>query len=368
MATSASAQIQQDFPAVAVVDFQVNPLKVSNADLGKQAAAAIRRAIAQGGTLDVVPIETINRTLDEMGYQQAPTERAALIRLGQNLNVASIISGTVVDARIDDVGGGKQARILVRIEMRDVASGLVVNGAQALGKTGVRTGEVSEATLLANAIDDMAFNAVREMDGRQLPSATVLNTLNGQALINKGARSGFHIGMDVIIVRGSDQVGNATVSSVDNDSAFISFGNLIKGVQPGDKVRSLYTPATNVLGLTATGVQQSRATRGGSNSGLVSLLLVVLALAFLLGQGRGGNTSLAKVIAQSIATPSDQAAVRVNWVRDAFLRGNDEGPFQWQVWREDGSLAPVAVAAGTEGAVIDDALGTFAPTGSSPWY
>jgi hypothetical protein len=223
--------------------------------------------------------------------------------------------------------------------------------------------------MMGNAISDMAFRIVRDMSNRQLPSATVLNTLKDQALINRGSRSGFRTGMEVIIVRGKDQVGSASVTSVDADSSFVTYGNLIKGVQPGDKVRSLYTPERVPISLEDNGnANTSRKARGGSNSGLVSLLLVVLALAFLLGQGRGGDSNLATIKAEPMVTGADQAAVNVSWTRDPFLRGNNEGPYRWQVWRNDGSQSPVAVADGTLGNIVDDALGTNAPSAANPWY
>ena len=367
-AGNASAQAS-DFPAIAVIDFEVNSGRVDNAALGPMAAEAVRKELAKLGTADIVPNETIKRTIDELGWQTAPKDRASLIRLGQNLNVDTIVTGEVRDAHVDSVGNGRQARILVAMEMRDVASGLTINGAQTIGSSGVRTGEVANNTMYGDAINAMAFDAVRDMQNRQLPSATVLNTLKDQALINRGARSGFRPGMPVIIVRGHDQVGNATVSTVDPDSAFINFGSLIKGVQPGDKVRSLYSPDKTMLEILPNGTARtSRGVRSGSNSGLVSLLLVVLALAFLLGQGRGSNETLAKVKAEAVMTASDQAGVMISWTRDPFLRGNQEGPFRWQVWRNDGSLSPVAVADGTQGNVIDDTVGTNAPTGANPWY
>jgi hypothetical protein len=369
-AKTASAQIQ-DFPAVAVVDFVVESKAtgVGMPDLGARAAAAIRTELAALGTADLIPIETINRVIGEMGWQEAPMDRASLIRLGQNLNVSTIVTGRVIDAQLGNSGNGRVARILVAVDMRDVASGLTINGGHAVGESGVRTDDVASTSLMGNAITDMAFRVVREMQARQLPSATVLNTLKDQALVNRGSRAGFRSGMEVIIIRGKDQVGSATVGSVDADSAFINYGNLIKGVQPGDKVRTLYSPERTPIGLSTGGdLQTSRRARGGSNSGLVSLLLVVLALAFLLGQGRGGNSDLASIKAEAMVTAADQAAVNVSWTRDPFLRGNEEGPFKWQVWRNDGSLAPVAVAAGQLGNIVDDAVGTNAPNGSNPWY
>jgi hypothetical protein len=367
-AGKAAAQAQ-DFPAVAIIDFSVNSSRVDVPELGAMSAAAVRTEFGRLGSADVVPNETINRTIMEMGWQTPPTDRAGMIRLGQNLNVDTMITGEVRDARIYTSGSGRQAKILVALSMHDVASGLVINGAQTIGSSGVRTGEVATSSLYQDAINGMAFDAVREMANRALPSATVLNTLRDQALINRGSRSGFRGGQNVIIIRGRDQVGNATISQVDADSAFINFGTLIKGVQPGDKVRTLYTPERIIEDLGSSGEGNTRrGARGGSNSGLVSLLLVVLALAFLLGQGRGSNATLASVTAQATITASDQPGVVVSWTRDPFVRGNNEGPYRWQVWRVDGGIAPVAVADGSAGFIVDDAVGSNAPNAANPWY
>ncbi len=361
--TTVFAQVQE-IPSVVVVDLTLGP-KVKSGDLGRIAAEELRLELAKVGSSDVIAYETIKRALEDLGQEGIPTDRATLTRLGQTLGASSIVVGEVLEARIDAVGGGSQARILIKIQMRDVASGLAINGAQVIGNSGVRTGDVSEETMFSDACKAAAFEAAREMSARQLPSATVLNTLPKSALINKGSRAGFKAGMEVIIVRGKEQVGTATVSGVDADSAFINYGKLIKGIQPGDKVRTLYTPEREFKGITSSGKPKAtRAARGGSNSGLVSLLLVLVALGFLLGQGRGSDLTLARVTTQATVTAQDQPAVVVSWTRDAFLRGNHEGPWQWQVWRNDGSATPVAVTDGIFGFVIDDALGT----NSGLWY
>ena len=61
-----------------------------------------------------------------------------------------------------------------------------------------------------------AAEAVAKIQSQVLPSATVLNTRNNEALINRGAREGFKDGQQVIVTRGREEVATATVFGTDN--------------------------------------------------------------------------------------------------------------------------------------------------------
>jgi hypothetical protein len=112
--------------------------------------------------------------------------------------------------------------------------------------------------------------------------------------------------------------------------------------------------------------QVSRERRGGSNSGLVSLLLVLGLLAFLLFQGKGSNQdAVNNVFAEAVMQSNDVPGVRISWTRDSFFRGNNSGPVYYQVWRNGVNNVPVAVVPGTQANAIDDTLGSDAPV---EWY
>ena len=360
-AQTASAQILAD-NAVAIVDFRVTR-DGDTADLGKLAADSIRTECAASATSDeeIIPGETVARAMENLGFALPPIERTQLMRLGMELDARTIVRGEVVDWRIIEKDGGRVAIVAMRVFVHDVASGLTVNGSGLSGETGVRPEGTDDATMYRDAMKQAAFDAVNEIRQRKLPSATVLNTLNESALINKGGRSGFVTGMQIIVVRGSDQVATAVVGDVSPGSAFINITRTFKGVQPGDKVRVLFTvPEVGLIN--PEGIAQTRRSSrvGGSNSGLVSLLVVLVLLAFLLGQGRGGNAALiAGVTSEAIVQANDIPGVKISWKRDAFLRGNLEGPWQWQIFRDD-PVIPVAVADGVQGFIVDDALGTAA--------
>src|SRR5690606_24532972 len=159
----------------------------------------------------------------------------------------------------------------------------------------------------------------------------------------------------------SENVGSGSVISVDPDSAFIKFDNISKGVSTGDKITRIIDPPAP-LGITKDGeVRYGDKKQSNGNQGLVTLLILVVILGFLLGQGRGGSTDLIQdVRAEAVTQANEIPGVRVSWTRDPFLRGNPNsgGPYQWQVFRDSISVGPVAVADGVASSVIDDTAQT----------
>lgn len=353
----AQAQLES-LPTWAVVDF-ANLGGKGDADLGARGAEAFRSELAKTNKYDVLPSDTVKRVMDELGIQ-APVRRSdELIRLGQNLRAQTIVSGEIVNWRVVNSGNGKRADVLLRIEVRDVASGLSVNGTALAASSSERTGDVAEATLVGEALAAAAFSAVKDIEARTLPNATVLNTLEREALINQGTRVGFQKGQEVIVTRGREQVATASVTNVEPDSATIRVARQIKGIQPGDKVRVIFTVPTLKPDFTdAGGAKVVKPRPKGNNSGLIAVLLVLGVLVVLLGQGRGSNNDvITDVKAEAVMLPDDTPAVRISWRPDGFVKGNQQR-FRWQVFRSDaGDLVPVVVADGRETSVVDDARG-----------
>ncbi len=360
----AQAQIETR-PTWAVTEFE-NVSKKGPENLGKIAAQAISDELGKTNQYDVLPVETVVRVMADLGLQ-APVKNAPdLNRLGMNLQANTVVSGQIVKWRIIPSGAGKQADVLLRMEVRDVASGLTVNGSALQCSSGVRTGDVSDETLLTQALTAGAFTAVSDMSKRSLPAATVLNTLPKEALINKGSRSGFEENQTVIIVRGREQVAQALVARVDPDSAFVRVTRQIKGVQPGDRVRVIFdVPSIKDFGAAGQPRVASRP-KSRSNAGLVSLILV-LAIVGLLAN-KSGQDMATDVKAEAVTTIAANPGVRVSWSRDSLLRGNNEGAFAWQLWRNDVAGTPVAVCDGRDSTVVDDSLGTNAPGNGRSWY
>jgi len=351
----ATAQVETQ-PTWAVVEFQ-NLSPKGGAGYGKVASDAVSSELAKTNKYALESPETVSRKMTELGYPQTGLRPDQLVRLGQNIPVTTIVSGQIVDWQVISAGGGKQADVLLRVEVRDVASGLMINGAALKASSSIRGGEVSDETLVNEAIGAGAFQAVADIIGRQLPRASVLNTIGNTALINRGSRSGFKADQEVVVTRGREQVAAAVVREVNPDDSIIAVTRPIKGIQPGDKVQVIFA-VPELKGFDKRGnadIVRPRSRGAGQNAGLITLLIIVGIAAFLLGGGNGGGQDLVtNTIAEAFVLPDDTPAVKISWRPDAFIKGNAQR-FQWQVYRSDSPFAPVIIAPGNTTEAVDDA-------------
>lgn len=349
----AAAQLET-MPVWAVVEFS-DLSKKPVEGIGQMAAEAISAELAKSNRYDVLPTDTVNRTAADLGLQMPVRRPDELIRLGQNLRAQTIVSGEIVNTRIVTNGDQKRADVLVRIEVRDVASGLSVNGAALSSSSAQRSIDVDDASLFRDALSAAAFNGVKDILARTLPNATVLNTLERTALINQGARSGFERGQEVIVLRGREQVATAQVTELEPDSAVVRVVRQTKGIQPGDKVRVIFQVPTLKadFGTDASAQFVKPKSRGNAN-GIIQILLLLGILVFLLGQGRGsGQDLVTDVKAEADTRANDNPGVKISWRPDGFVKGN-ANRFAWQVWRNDVLATPVAVVPGSVTEAFDD--------------
>lgn len=357
VASRAEAQLQT-LPTWAVVEFEVRNPK-GQTGLGKTAAEAVANELARTGKYDVVPQETMQRTLEALQLQSPVTQMTSLLRLATEVRATTIVRGEVVNWRVVNESGGKKADVIMRVEVIDVASGLPVNGSALSASSSIRAASVEDATVVSEALNTAAMKAVSDINMRTLPQATILNTFEETALINHGTRSGFARGQQVIVLRGREQVATAAVTDVEPDSATIKIERSIKGHQPGDRVRVVWKVPDVHSQFTSTGTERViKPRQRGSNSGFTTLLLVLGVVGVLLSGGRAsGNKAAHDVKAEAMMFPdtSGSPAVRVSWTRDLFARGNSQ-VVQWQIHRSDIVGSPVLVVDGVFGNAIDTTL------------
>src|ERR1022692_2569243 len=79
--------------------------------------------------VEVASSENVKSTLDRLGLVPPVVDETSFLRVGQELRAESLIRGEVLNTRIQGVPNGKQAEVIVRIEVVNVASGLPINGA-----------------------------------------------------------------------------------------------------------------------------------------------------------------------------------------------------------------------------------------------
>jgi hypothetical protein len=354
-ARRAEAQLQQN-PAVAVVDFR--DLKNPGSAYGQRAAEALSGFFGTAQGYDVVPRETIQREVETLGLRQPLPTLTNILRVGQQLRLTrpgdSIVSGEIVDYRVRSSAQGKQADVSMRVTMTDVPSGIAVNGAGVSASSTVRSGDVSDETLINDALSSAATQAVQAIRSQTLPTATIQNTFQRSAIINQGARQGFTNGQEVIVSRGREQVATAQISDVQPGSATIVIKRSFKGLQPGDRVRAIFTPPNIVPGFNNNNEGKiSKGRRGNNLSGLITVVLVLGLVALL---STGGNNNSQEVVdkfdARPVLNSGGTPAVQLNWSGNGFGKGNFQ-TVQWQVYRDDNLSVPALVVPGTQHEAFD---------------
>lgn len=352
LAGRVDAQLQTS-PAWAIVDFVCKDKAI-----GLAAAEAMQSALGKVSGIDLIPKETVDRTIVQLALQPPITEKTSLMRLGAEVGAATIVTGNVVAWQVSSSGGGKKATVVMRVVVTDVASGLPINGAALQASSSVRTGDSEDMTVLNEALATAAAKATIEIRSKTLPTATVLNTIRDTALINHGTRTGFKAGMELVVTRGRDQVAVAQVTDVEPDSSTIRITRFIRGIQPGDRVRAVYDVPMpkNLINDNDDRVKTVGVKRPKGDSGFGTLVGVALVLGVLMGSGNSKGFNAARsVSAQATLYPdfSGSPAVMIKWKRDAFLRGN-QAVVQWQVYRNDVLGSPVMAVPGNFGQAVDD--------------
>jgi hypothetical protein len=351
LATRSVAQIKQ-LPSWAVADFVDKKGKTA---FGAEAAKAVANSLTKTGKYDVQPQETVARVAEGIGLTQPLAERTNLMAVGRELKVGTIVSGTLVDYRVDKSAAGKQARISMKVVAYDVASQEPVNGAAVSAFSTVRGQDATDESLINDAIAQASSLAVDKINQQSLPTGTILNTGPDIALMNQGSRTGFKEGQEVIISRGREQVATGVVFDLSADKSYVRIKRSFKGHQPGDKVRAIFevpdiTPKWNPDGTPSVARPKSK----GVSSNLITTLLVLGLVAFLVGGsgGRGGEI-LQDVTAEAYSDPTNGPSVRVSWLPNAFAKGNQMRQF-WQIFRNDFFDVPVRIAIGGNTQALDN--------------
>ncbi len=349
----AVAQIQT-LPSWAVVDF-INTSGKGGGKIGAMAADAMADELSKTGKYDVTPREQIGRAITQLNLVAPVTEATSLARLASEVQATSLVTGEVVNWQIRPVGSGKQADVIVRSVVRDVASGLPVNGSAQNASSSVRPGDTADDVLLNEAFGLVSAKMVADITNRQLPRATVLNTFQQTAFINQGTRSGFKDGQKLIVFRGVDQVATAVVVSADYDNSEVRIIRSYKGISPGDKVQVVFEVPEIQQAFLADGSARPVAQHAErNNNNFIQMLVAIGLLAFLVG-GKGANKQevVTRVRAEAgFDTLGELPGVRVSWGTNVFVQGNEQ-KFQFQIWRNDVVGSPVGITDGSVGSFVD---------------
>ncbi|HVT13423.1 MAG TPA: hypothetical protein VHE55_14245, partial [Fimbriimonadaceae bacterium] len=149
--------------------FVVNPKAAGVANSGNTASDAVASELSKTNLYDVVPQEQIKRAADNLGLTLPVTDPTTYLRLAQEVRASTVVTGEVVGYRILPNGGGKQAIVGINVKVIDVASGLPINGVGLTAKSTVRVGDVSDETLVNEALGAAASEAINTIRSQTLP-------------------------------------------------------------------------------------------------------------------------------------------------------------------------------------------------------
>lgn len=351
LAAKGHAQLRS-LPAWAVVDF-VNKKDKSAPAYGADAAKAVNGSLSRTGKYDMQSPEAVALVVERLGLSQPLPDLQNILRVASELKVQTIVSGEVIEYRIDKSAAGKQARAAIRVICYDVASGLPVNGSAVSASSILRSSDVEDNVLVNDAISQAAALAADQISKQTLPSGTVLNTSTGSALINSGSRTGFQTGQKVVITRGRQQVGTGEITDLGPDKSTIKITRSDLGIQPGDKVRAIIDVPVITPKLNADGSANIVRPKAKSNpSGFVTTLLVLGLVAFLVGGGGKGD-AIAAPIAEAYNDPTNGASVKISWKPNGYAKGTASRQ-SWQIFRSDLIDTAVRSVGGANTVALDD--------------
>jgi len=357
----AYAQLVQ-LPRVAVIDFE-NKSGYGGASIARAATDAVAGEYQKTGRFEVLARGEIEQQLRDLDLAP-PLDKTGLLRLGRALQTETLITGEV--NAVTFVGSPKQAQVVITVRVIDIASGEPINGAVATGFSNRRPGYTGDDdTLVAEAVRNAAFEAVRTIQNFTIPEATVLTTRAGkEVLLNRGIRGGLKPGMEMVVVRRGEEVGRIRITSVSDSDAVGEILAVTRGIQSEDRARAIFqVPTVQVRAGKVT--TQAPRQRGQGNQALRALGPILVLGLIALGISRassGGNTPVQDVIAEATTdgNPTNPLPqVRISWKRTLFSKSNND-IIQWQIYRSDvldidgnGNLTPVGVTPGNQNVFID---------------
>lgn len=241
--------VAQNAPPTTVylLDFN-NRTTVGGALLGRIAASQVALAMAESSAWDLVPDSQVQRRIEELGLKQ-PFDRIDRARIAAGVDATGVVYGSITEARVHG-GNAPFAEVRLQILVEDTATGELINGSVAEGRSVPRMGFSGNADLLLEeALGKAAYQGRRLLDTFRLPQGTVLNTtvvgqgdsIDLDALMNVGARQGVRRGMEMIVTRQKQVVGRVRVTQVDDDISTARVIQNIQGVRPEDRVRAVFS-------------------------------------------------------------------------------------------------------------------------------
>lgn len=299
--------------------------------LARYATDAVAVELAQSARFEVLKREEVTRTANELGYR-APYDQSQLMKIAQNLGAAAIVSGEVAFVRTDEGKKGgpvHQVNAGLKIRIRDVSSGELLNGAAEVGQADAKPGQSDIDSLAQEAVSKAAVAGVRDILAYTLPEGIITNSVTQPSgttvLINRGSRDGVESGMEMLVLRNGQRVGKIRITNVfATDSEGKVIENLI-GVAPQDTVRATFPERE----FTTRGeIVKPKKNRSDSTIATLGKILLVVVVGVIIATAIKQGGSVTGVTAEA-DIQNAAPAVRLTW-RDNLFGGNT---LEYHVWR-----------------------------------
>jgi len=295
----AGAQIttQTQLQLVAAVPFQ-NLAKGGPEVLGEQATNAVTQALLDTQVYDVRPIEESKQKMADMGLR-APLTEAELNRLGEAMGVGGVVFGEVRTAGVRKLTRSSQGEVTLMVAIYDVATGTIRNGTITTGRSSFSSGEVSEEKLVDEALNQAAYQSVKEIRSNRPITGIVQSADGKEVAISVGSSSGVRPTMKFVVLRSGQRVGVLKIGKVEQ---IFSDAQLLEGqARTGDRIVQVFEIPAKGTVVEVPGVKEEKKESFGK------LALAVLAGLVLAGMSRssGGGSATENVTAAAISNVVD---------------------------------------------------------------
>ncbi len=333
---TAQAQKIKQAISVAVVPFSDNTGRNSEFVAAK-ATDAVALALEDSQEYVAAPRADTQREMETLGVFKGESTRVAMseeqmVRLGERLRVEKIATGSVDELSLEKSTG--RCHCVLTLRLLDVGTQEYLDGATADYITKDIPGwRGDQAEVINEALRSAAEVAVEKMQVSRRPRGNIdMVDLNGEILINLGARDGMELGMELLVVRGvwnaaqervvMRKVGVIAVKLIEPDIAHC-YRTSGKTPRTGDKCYVMYRPTSRVK-------EAARKARVKSYTGIAAAIALLIGIAEIaMGPNSSSAPGVTAVLSQS--APGADPGITVT-----AHAGNTPGSvktFGWLIYR-----------------------------------
>jgi hypothetical protein len=313
--------------AVAVLDF-VNNSGYGGDAIGRSAADALVLAMDESKRFEPLKRAEVDQALSRLGFSTS-LGQTAQARLGRELEVTEVASGTINGVHFEQTDQGRIAVVDITVMLLSVDSEEFSNGSRVVKGSTPKPGYTADdAALVDEALSLAGYQAVRNMISYRLPRITVLSATPSDAYLNAGSRSGLQEGMELVVMRFGDKVGRLRVSNVEPTDATAAIIANYRGIAAGDIAVPVFTAPSTTM---ATAVQRSK-NRSRLGAAVLGIAAAVGIFATMSTHGPA-DQAVPDVIATSLSEPSGTGRVPGVLVTWSPYHHEQQNVLAYEVWR-----------------------------------